>query len=112
LRRVCFVYNKDVNPFLLDLATFPPLSSVISSGITGEALGEKDVNPEAEEGAEEEEEEKPVLTRFGDVGSRVIKLEELEQDEEEDGDGVALAMGKKKGREEKGWFEEEDDIVD
>ncbi|GAA5838526.1 hypothetical protein JCM11251_003416 [Rhodosporidiobolus azoricus] len=37
---------KHANPFLLDLATFPPLSSTAQSVVTGEALGEKDLEDE------------------------------------------------------------------
>jgi len=95
----------DANPFLLDLAQFPPLSSATSSSITGEALGEKDINADDEEGGEEEE--KPDLSASGDVGGKPVKLEELEEEEELQEEEVM-----RQKVEEKGWFEEEDDIVD
>ena len=94
----------DANPFLLDLAQFPPLSSATSSSITGEALGEKDINADDEEGGEEDE--KPDLSVSGDVGGKPVKLEELEEAEELQEEVL------RKKVEEKGWFEEEDDIVD
>lgn len=89
LTDIVFFLSSDVNPFLIDLAQFPPLS--FDSSITGTALSEKDIKPEegeADDGAVEE-------------GPK--KLEEIEDEE-----GVKVldtTIGDN-------WYEEEDDIVD
>ncbi|GAA5908580.1 Rad24p [Sporobolomyces salmoneus] len=79
----------NVNPFLIDLAQFPPLS--FDNKITGEALGEKDIKPEDAEDAEVQE----------DVEGVPKRLEETEE----------VKFSKLVGEEES-WFELEDDIVD
>ncbi|GAA5979469.1 hypothetical protein JCM5350_003916 [Sporobolomyces pararoseus] len=80
---------SNVNPFLIDLAQFPPLS--FDSSITGTALSEKDIK--LEEGEEDD----------GAVDEGPRKLEEIEDEE-----GVKV-LDTTTGD---NWYEEEDDIVD
>ncbi|BGP20553.1 RFC checkpoint protein Rad17 [Rhodosporidiobolus nylandii] len=85
---------KSANPFLLDLATFPPLASSAQPLVTGDALGEKDL--EDEEDVSPPEASPPVATQAG----RGRTLQELE-DEEERQEGEPGTEG---------LFDEDDDI--
>ncbi|GAA5962263.1 hypothetical protein JCM3765_004725 [Sporobolomyces pararoseus] len=96
----------NVNPFLLDLAQFPPLS--FDSSLTGTALGEKDIKLEEEEEEDDDDED----TAAGvDERKPPKKLEEIDVNEDE---GVKGEEERLKNYSENGdnWYEEEDDIVD
>ncbi|GAA5870623.1 hypothetical protein JCM1840_004819 [Sporobolomyces johnsonii] len=94
---------KNANPFLVDLATFPPLTSSTtdSSAILGDALGEKDLGGLDDENdgaaaAAEEEADGSTNVRRSDEVPATNKLEEVEVDDESegvDGPGAGEARG-------------------
>ncbi|GAA5905927.1 hypothetical protein JCM6882_009072 [Rhodosporidiobolus microsporus] len=94
---------KHANPFLLDLATFPPLASAAQPIVTGEALGEKDLEDEEDVG-----EDAPPEPSTGDGppatavrGKTLQEVEEEDEDEAQAGEGPADAAG---------LFDSDDDI--
>ncbi|GAA5987128.1 hypothetical protein JCM11641_006435 [Rhodosporidiobolus odoratus] len=93
------IQPKDANPFLLDLATFPPLSSASQPLVTGAALGEKDLEDEDADG-EDAQQQPPEPTQTGKLGRVLQEIEEEDEGErEEKVDGEVL-------------FDESDDIID
>ncbi|GAA6019350.1 hypothetical protein JCM11491_000903 [Sporobolomyces phaffii] len=109
----CTLVNPSrTNPFLLDLATFPPLVSnqpSSSLSVSGEALGEKDVKLEDDHDHEAYSLEGALASERG-VSRR---LEEVDV-EGEDGPGSEVHAGSGEAMQapRDGWYEEEDDIVD
>ncbi|GAA6051572.1 hypothetical protein JCM3770_003478 [Rhodotorula araucariae] len=99
----------DVSPFLVDLASFPPLSTAAQPLVTGAALGEKDVSAADEPG--DEGDAPAVDLSEPRQGGRV--LQELEADGADD--EVPLEMlheQRRRGSQMETLFDPEDDIED
>ncbi|GAA6059117.1 hypothetical protein JCM10212_003864 [Sporobolomyces blumeae] len=94
---------RDSNPFLLDLADFPPVDLASDWTITGDALGEKDTS------AGDDDDDGDGESRQGGGVEKLSRgravLEEVEEHE------VDLALRSRRVDEQE-WFEREDDIVD
>ncbi|BGP51970.1 RFC checkpoint protein Rad17 [Rhodotorula kratochvilovae] len=108
----------DASPFLLDLATFPPLSTAAQPLVTGAALGEKDVSAADEDNGGDEDAPAVDLSEPRRGGGRV--LQELGEDEGEgegegEGEEVPPEVLREERRRAKGkqeLFDPEDDIED
>ncbi|GAA6015227.1 hypothetical protein JCM10207_003651 [Rhodosporidiobolus poonsookiae] len=92
------IQPNHANPFLLDLATFPPLATASQPVVTGTALGEKDLEDEDDDGLDTGAMALPPTSTL--AGGRI--LEELEEEEAELASAGAAAT--------QGLFDLDDDI--
>ncbi|GAA5883191.1 hypothetical protein JCM3774_002414 [Rhodotorula dairenensis] len=107
---------KEANPFLVDLATFPPLGGPEQDLLTGAALGEKDVQVDAvvdEADAVAGWGSTPLGPRGVTNGAGRSALQELEEDEDESEPFAASGSGQR-GADQVAvsLFDPDDDIVD
>lgn len=117
LHRIC-AHPTDANPFLLDLAAFPPLDGPDQEVLTGAALGEKDLLEEGEGLVEEIDEGVLVDNTAGSSGSprrkseRKVARSALQEVEAEEGEGGIDALPRTGNKAAVLLFDPDDDIDD
>lgn len=106
LRRSAF---PDANPFLLDLATFPPLTEAAQPIVTGGALGEKEAALEEVDGEVLVDTSAPQMRTSGGASGRNGRSRVLEEVDEEDAEDTHEAT---QGEQEPLLYDPDDDIED
>ncbi|GJN94063.1 hypothetical protein Rhopal_007127-T1 [Rhodotorula paludigena] len=110
-----------VSPFLLDLATFPPLDSAAQGGVTGAALGEKDANADEDEVDVGEGPTESVAVDLSEPRGmkRARVLEEVDEERDDAEAGEAALLGAPQGtqggrgrKKDEMLYDPDDDIVD
>ncbi|BGO95909.1 hypothetical protein NBRC10512_005496 [Rhodotorula toruloides] len=100
---------KDANPFLLDLATFPPLTEAAQPIVTGGALGEKEGALEEVDGEVLVDTSAPPSRTSGGASGKNARSRVLEELDEEDAEDTHEVM---QGEREPLLYDPDDDIED